>query len=76
MFCHVLEEEVDCSGIIMKHLEVEEFVSLLAGILEKKTLGLQHVLDSGSVVAQVMGAKYTVQNQSRTRPGDCAAPIK
>lgn len=51
MFCHVLGEEVDCSGIIMKHLEVEEFVSLLAGILEKKTLGLQHVLDSGSVVA-------------------------
>lgn len=60
--CHVLGEEADCLGIIMIHLEVEEFVSLLAGILEEKTLGLQHVLNSSFVTAQVVGAKYTMQS--------------
>lgn len=57
-------------------LKAEEIVSLLAGILEEKTLSLQHVLNSGSVIAQVVGAKYAAQSWTRRGPGDYAAPIE
>lgn len=72
----MLGKEADCSGIMVIQLKAEEIVSLLAGILEEKTLSLQHVLNSSSVIAQVVGAKYAAQSWARRGPGDCAAPIE
>lgn len=56
---YVIAEETDCSSIVMIQLEIEEFSLCQLAFWASRLLASKMAWTAESVIAQVVGAKYT-----------------